>query len=50
MLLNELKEIKVRKAFGGNVRGTMRHEDRRKHKSRAKQKRDWKKDIRETVQ
>lgn len=49
MLLEELKDIKVRKAHGGNVRATMRH-DTSKHKSRSKQKRTWKKEIRETVQ
>ncbi len=46
MKLDQIKDIKVRKAASDKVRSTMRHEDPR-HKSRAKQKRDWKREVRD---
>ena len=49
MKLNELNEIKVRKGAHELVRPTKRHVDPRR-KSRAQQKRDWKREAREAVQ
>lgn len=49
MKLDELDKIKVRKAASDKVRATLRHEDRRR-KSRAAQKRQWKREAREALQ
>lgn len=40
--------VKVRKGTSEKVRGTIRHEDPRR-KSRAADKRNWKREVRETV-